>query len=108
MAAARQSRVEQQADRCVQPLEEKGVGLATMAEDGALQYLAWPDYPPGKPPRRWRDGGTIDAWLQARPPRVHGTGSVIIRAPSSTSKSKAKSQNLLKSAVAGVRFKLNH
>ena len=53
---------------------KKGVGLATLAEYGVFQYLAWPDYPQGEPARRLASGGTIDAWLEARPPRVHSTG----------------------------------
>jgi len=56
----------------VRPVEEKGVGLATLAEDRMLRYLAWPDYPSGKPARRWKDGGTIDAWLAAQAPRARG------------------------------------
>ncbi len=72
----------------VRPVEEKGVGLATMAQDGAFQYLSWPDYPQGEPPRRWRDGGTIDAWLEARPPRLHSTGQRDSSAESSAGKAK--------------------
>lgn len=91
----------------VRPVEEKGVGLATMAEDGALQYLAWPDYPQGEPPRRWRDGGTIDAWLQARPPRVHGTGSGILRPRAAPARANKKPKAAEKRS-RGSKDKLNH
>lgn len=91
----------------VRPVEEKGVGLATMAEDGALQYLAWPDYPQGEPPRRWRDGGTIDAWLQARPPRVHGTGSGILRPRAAPARANKKPKSAEKRS-RGSKDKLNH
>ena len=91
----------------VRPVEEKGVGLATMAEDGALQYLAWPDYPQGEPPRRWRDGGTIDAWLQARPPRVHGTGSGILRPKAAPARANKKPKAAEKRS-RGSKDKLNH
>jgi hypothetical protein len=52
------------------PVPDKGVGLATLSNDGAVEYLIWPDYPEGKPPRRWKSMGTIDAWLAALPKRV--------------------------------------
>ena len=84
----------------VRPVEEKGVGLATMAEDGAFQYLAWPDYPQGEPPRRWRDGGTIDAWLEARPPRVHSTGQRDSSAESSAGKAKQQQPKAARRSAA--------
>ena len=87
----------------VRPVEEKGVGLATMAEDGAFQYLAWPDYPQGEPPRRWRDGGTIDAWLEARPPRVHGTGQRDSAAESRVGKAKQQQPKATRRSAATRR-----
>ena len=72
----------------LRPVEEKGVGLATLSGDGAFHYVAWPDYPQGEPPRRWRDGGSIEAWLESRPPRVHGAGQRDSKAESSAGGSK--------------------
>jgi hypothetical protein len=54
------------------PAEEKGIGIATLADDDSLRYLAWPDYPDGEPPHRWKDVGTIDNWLDSQPPRARG------------------------------------
>jgi hypothetical protein len=54
------------------PAEEKGIGIATLADDDSLRYLAWPDYPDGEPPHRWKDVGTIDNWLESQPPRARG------------------------------------
>ncbi len=87
----------------VRPVEEKGVGLATLAEDGAFHYLAWPDYPQGEPPRRWQDGGSIDAWLEARPRRVHGTGQRDSAAESSAGNAKQQQPKAARRSAAKGR-----
>lgn len=87
----------------VRPVEEKGVGLATLAEDGVFHYLAWPDYPQGEPPRRWQDGGSIDAWLEARPPRVHSTGQRDSAAESSAGKAKQQPPKAARRSAAKSR-----
>ena len=77
----------------VRPVEEKGVGLATLAEDGAFHYLAWPDYPQGEPPRRWQDGGSIDAGSRPGRGACTAQGSGILRpraAPATPSNSSRK------------------
>ena len=56
----------------VQPAKENVVVIGALAEDESLRYLEWPEYPEGDPARRWHEVGTIDQWLDARPPRIRG------------------------------------
>src|SRR5262249_42172762 len=59
--------------RVLRPVPDKGIGLATIGNDGAVMYCTWPNYPEGEPRRRWTSMGTIDAWLAALPMRLRGT-----------------------------------
>jgi hypothetical protein len=45
--------------------DENGVGLATIAADGSLALLLWPDYPAGDP-GPWTKRGTLESWLEAQ------------------------------------------
>lgn len=46
-------------------LDEDGVGLVTIAEDGSLEILLWRDYPGGEP-GPWKAQGTLESWLEAQ------------------------------------------
>src|SRR5262249_40563473 len=46
-------------------LDGNGVGLATIAADGSLAMLRWPDYPAGDP-GSWKRHGTLEAWSQGQ------------------------------------------
>ena len=45
--------------------DENGIGLATIAADGSLALLLWPDYPTGDP-GPWTKRGTLESWLEAQ------------------------------------------
>jgi hypothetical protein len=60
LSLGRTSGVQLLADR----LDEDGVGLTVIADDGSLQLLLWRDFPTGEP-GPWKTHGSLESWLES-------------------------------------------